>query len=210
MNTFKVVRMAKRGDKQLPLEFKTEWIEVNGQLKRTANRVAVSMPTSENPPFDGFATLFYSTVAKAKEALSDKAGRQEVLCEEFVSGEKLDAAKTVKAKDQVKIIRLIIRKKDTSLADFKKHWLTNYAKLEKRLTVETPVLRVVANFAVPSEAGGNEPYFDGMEEVYLASLDDFKAMLESPIPALMRKEEENFVQLDAPLNASLMTEETVL
>jgi hypothetical protein len=83
-------------------------------------------------------------------------------------------------------------------------------KLEKRLSVETPVLRVVASFALPPEPGGNEPYFDGMEEVYLASLEDFNAMLASPIPALMRKEEENFVQLDATNNASLMVEETVL
>jgi uncharacterized protein (TIGR02118 family) len=201
--------MAKRGDK-LPLEFKTEWLELNGQLKRTANRVTVGMPTSEKPPFDGFAALYYSTVAKAKEALSDKPGRQEVLCEEFVSGEKLDAAKTVKPKEQIKVVRLIIRKKDMSLADFKKHWLTNYVKLEKRLTVETPVLRVTANLAVAPEPGGNEPYFDGMEELYLASLEDFNAMLASPIPALMRKEEENFVQHDAPTNASLMVEETTL
>lgn len=209
MSTFKVVRMAKRGDK-LPLEFKTEWLELNGQLKRTANRVTVSMPTSDKPPFDGFAALYYSTVAKAKEALSDKPGRQEVLCEEFLSGEKPDAAKTVKPKEQIKIVRLIVRKKDMSLADFKKHWLTSYVKLEKRLTVETPVLRVNANLAVAPEPGGNEPYFDGMEELYLASLEDFNAMLASPIPALMRKEEENFVQLDAPTNASLMVEETAL
>ena len=209
MNSFKVVRMAKRGDK-LPLEFKTEWLELNGQLKRAANRVTVSMPTSEKPPFDGIAAIFYSTAAKAKDTLTDKPGRQEVLCEEFLSGEKLDAAKTVKAKEQVKIVRLIIRKKDLSLAQFKDYWLKNYAKLEKRLTVETPVLRVVANFAMPPDPGGNEPYFDGMEEVYLASLEDFNAMLASPIPALMRKEEENFVQLDAPLNASMMVEETTL
>jgi hypothetical protein len=209
MNTFKVVRMAKRGDK-LPLEFKTEWIELNGQLKRAANRVTVSMPTSEKPPFDGFAAIFYSTMAKARETLADKPGRQEVLCEEFLSGEKLDAAKTIKAKEQIKVVRLIIRRKDLSIARFKDHWLKNYTKLEKRLTVETPVLRVVASFAVAPEPGGNEPYFDGMEEVYLASLGDFNAMLASPIPALMRKEEENFVQLDAQHNASLMVEETTL
>jgi len=209
MNTFKVVRMAKRGDK-LPLEFKQEWIELNSQLKRASNKVVIGIPTSEKPPFDAFAAMHYSNAAKAKETLADHPGRQEVLCEEFVSGEKLDAAKTIKSKDQVKVVRLIIRKKDISLADFKKYWLTNYAKLEKRLTVETPVLRVTASFAVPPDPGANEPYFDGMEELYLASLEDFNAMLASPIPALMRKEEENFVQLDAPTNASLMVEETTL
>ena len=209
MNTFKVVRMAKRGDK-LPLEFKQEWIELHSQYKRTSNKVVVSMPTSEKPPFDGFAAMHYSNAVKAKETLADHPGRQEVLCEEFVSGEKLDAPKTIKSKDQVKVVRLIIRKKDLSLAQFKDYWLKNYMKLEKRLTVETPVLRVVASFAVPPEPGANEPYFDGMEELYLASLEDFNAMLASPIPALMRKEEENFVQLDAPTNASLMVEETTL
>lgn len=209
MSTFKVVRMAKRGDK-LPLEFKQEWVELNSQLKRASNKVVVGIPTSEKSPFDGFAAMYYSNAAKAKETLTDTPGRQEVLCEEFLSGEKLDAAKTIKPKDQIKVVRLIIRKQDTSLADFRKYWLTNYAKLEKRLTVETPVLRVNATFALPPDPGANEPYFDGMEELYLASLEDFNAMLASPIPALMRKDEENFVQLDAPLNASLMVEETVL
>ena len=209
MNTFKVVRMAKRGDK-LPLEFKQEWVELHSQLKRASNKVVVGMATSEKSPFDAFAAMHFANAAKAKEILADHPSRQEVVCEEVVSGEKIDAAKSIKGKDQIKIVRLIIRKKDMSIADFRKHWLTNYAKLEKRLTVETPVLRVNATFALPPEPGANEPYFDGMEEVYLASLEDFNAMLASPIPALMRKEEENFVQMDAPHNASLMVEETTL
>jgi len=201
--------MAKRGDK-LPLEFKTEWLELNGQLKRAANRVVVSIPKSEAPAFDGLAAIYYSTAAKAKETLTDKAGRQEVLCEEFLAGERLDAAKTIKQKEQLKVVRTLIRHKDLSLAQFKDYWLKNYLKLEKRLTVETPVQRVVASFAMPPDPGGNEPHFDGMEEIYLASVEDFNAMLASPIPALMRKEEESFVQLDAPLGWRLMAEETVL
>ena len=209
MSTFKVVRMAKRGDK-LPLEFKTEWLELNGQLKRAANRVVVSIPKSEAPAFDGLAAIYYSTAAKAKETLTDKAGRQEVLCEEFLAGERLDAAKTIKQKEQLKVVRTLIRHKDLSLAQFKDYWLKSYLKLEKRLTVETPVQRVVASFAMPPDPGGNEPHFDGMEEIYLASVEDFNAMLASPIPALMRKEEESFVQLDAPLGWRLMAEETVL
>ena len=92
MNTFKVVRMAKRGDK-LPHEFKTEWVELNGQLKRAANRVVVGVPTNDAPAFDALASIYYSTAAKAKDTLTDKAGRQEVLCEEILSGEKPDAAR---------------------------------------------------------------------------------------------------------------------
>ncbi|HUQ26132.1 MAG TPA: EthD domain-containing protein [Burkholderiales bacterium] len=209
MNTFKVVRMAKRGDK-LPLEFKQEWVELHSQLKRTSNKVVVGMATGDAPPFDGMAAMYYSNADKAKATLTDDPKRQEILCEEFVAGERIDAAKTLKGKDQIKIVRTIIRHKDLSLAQFKDHWLKNYLKLEKRLTVETPVQRVVATFAMPPEPGGNEPAFDGMEEIYVASPEDLNAMLASPIPALMRKEEESFVQLDAPLGVRLMVEETVL
>lgn len=209
MSTFKVVRMAKRGDK-LPLEFKTEWLELHAQFKRASNRVTASMPLTDAPPFDGFAAMYYSNLAKARETLADQPGRQEVLCEEFVTGEKIDAAKALKPKEQLKIVRAVIRKKDLSLADFKSEWLKNYAKLEKRLAVETPIIRVVASFAVPPEPGGNEPVFDGLEEIYVSSKEDIEAMLATPIPALMRKEEENFVQLDAPLGWRLVAEEAVL
>lgn len=209
MNTFKVVRIAKRGDK-LPLEFKQEWVELHSQLKRSSDRVVAGMARGEAPPFDGMAAVYYSNVAKARATLGDDPKRQEVLCEEFLAGEKIDAAKTIKGKDQLKIVRTLFRHKDLSLAQFRDHWLKNYAKLEKRLTIETPVLRVVASFAVAPEAGGNEPAFDAMEEIYVASEEDVNAMLASPIPALMRKEEESFVQLDAPLAVRLVVEESAL
>ena len=209
MNTFKVVRIAKRGDK-LPLEFKQEWVELHSQLKRSSNRVVVGMARGEAPPFDGMAAVYYSSVDKARATLGDDPKRQEILCEEFLAGEKIDAAKTIKAKEQIKIVRTLFRHKDLSLVQFRDHWLKNYAKLEKRLTVETPVQRVVASFAVPPEKGGNEPAFDGMEEIYVSSQEDVNALLASPIPALMRKEEESFVQLDSPLAVRLVVEESVL
>lgn len=209
MNTFKVVRMAKRGDK-LPLEFKTEWLELHAQLKRAASRIVVTTPAGDAPPFDGMAAMYQSTVDKARAMVSDDARRHDVLCEEFVLGEKVDAAKAIKPREQLKIVRALIRKNDMTIPQFKDYWLKNYAKLEKRLAVETPVLRVVASFALPPEPGGNEPIFDGLEEIYVAGAEDVNAMLASPIPALMRKEEENFVQLDAPLGWRVMAEEAVL
>jgi hypothetical protein len=209
MNAFKVVRIAKRGDK-LPLEFKQEWIELHSQLKRSSNRVVVGMARGEAPAFDGMAAVYYSSADKARATVGDDPKRQEVLCEEFLAGERIDAAKTITGKDQLKIVRTLFRHKDLSLAQFRDYWLKNYAKLEKRLTVETPVQRVVASFAVAPEKGGNEPSFDGMEEIYVASAEDVNAMLASPIPALMRKEEESFVQLDAPLAVRLVVEESVL
>jgi hypothetical protein len=170
----------------------------------------VGIARGEKAPFDGLAAMYYSSAAKAKETLIDHPKRQEVACEEFLAGEKIDAARTIKGKEQIKIVRTIFRHKDLSVLQFKDYWLKNYAKLEKRLTVETPVLRVVASFALPPEPGGNEPAFDGMEEIYVSSATDVEAMLASPIPALMRKEEESFVQLDSPLAVRLMVEESVL
>lgn len=214
MSTFKVVRMAKRGDK-LPLEFKQEWMELHGQLKRSCDRVVVSMATGEvalgggAPPFDGMAAMYYSSADKARPTLRDDPRRQEVLCEEFLMAEKLDAPKTIKANGQLKIVRTVIRRKDLTLAQFKSYWMQNHSKLEKRVIQDSPVQRIVATFALPPEPGGNEPYFDGMVELYFASAEDIKAMFAGPIPAMMRKDEENFVQMDAPA-IRLIAEEFVL
>jgi len=71
---------------------------------------------------------------------------------------------------------------------------------------ESPVQRIVATFAVP-EAGA-DPAWDGMVELYFASLADIRAMFAGPIPAMMRKDEENFVQMDAPAIRLIATEET--
>ena len=61
---------------------------------------------------------------------------------------------------------------------------------------ESPVQKIVASFALPEP--GSNPAFDGMVELYFAADDDIRAMFAGPIPAMMRKDEENFVQMDAP------------
>src|SRR5258706_13713913 len=130
MNTFKVVRIAKRGDK-LPLEFKQEWVELHSQLKRSCNRVVIGMASGETPAFDGMASVYYSSADKARATIGDDPKRQEVPCEEFLAGERLDAAKTIKSRDQIKVVRILFRHKDLSLLQFKDHWMKSYAKLEK-------------------------------------------------------------------------------
>jgi uncharacterized protein (TIGR02118 family) len=69
------------------------------------------------------------------------------------------------------------------------------------------VQRIVATFAVPEP--GKDPAFDGMVELYFRSAEDIRAMFAGPIPAMMRKDEENFVQMDAPA-VRLVAEEFVL
>src|SRR5260221_13232599 len=56
--------------------------------------------------------------------------------------------------------------------------------------------RIIASFALP----GNPvvPDFDGLAELYFAKVEDIRAMFAGPVPAMMRKDEENFVQMNAP------------
>jgi len=214
MNMFKVVRMAKRGD-VTPAEFKPEWLERHRELKRAANRVVASVATGEvalggeEPPFDGMAAIYYSSAEAARATLLDDPKKIEVVCEEHVMSQKPDADKLIKSNGQLKIVRTVFRRKDLTQLQFKDYWLKNHAKLEARVIAESPMLRIVATFALPPEKGGNEPAFDGMVELYFASAEDIRATFAGPIPAMMRKDEENFVQMDAPA-VRLIAEEFVL
>jgi len=60
---------------------------------------------------------------------------------------------------------------------------------------------------VPEE--GKTPDFDGMVELYFASTDDIKATFGGPIPGMLRKDEETYVQMDAP-EIRIIAEEYVL
>ena len=214
MSTYKVVRMAKRGN-HLPAEFRQEWLEKHRELKRAAKRVVASVATGEvalggkEPPFDGMAAIYYSTTAEARAALADDPTKVEVACEEYMMSQKGDAERIIKPNGQLKVVRTVMRRKDLSLAKFKDYWLKNHSNLEKRVISESPVVRIVASFALQPEPGGNEPAWDGMVELYFQNLDDIRAMFAGPIPAMMRKDEENFVQMDAPA-IRLVAEEFVL
>ena len=211
MNTFKVVRMAKRGEK-LPAEFRHEWLEKHRELKRAAKKVVASIATAhiKDPPYDGMAALYYSSAAEARAALGDDPSKVEVACDEQVMAQQGDADRLIKTTGQLKLVRTYIRRKDLTLAQFKDYWVKNYTSLHKRLVTESPVVRSVASFALPPEAGGNEPHFDGLVELYLANAEDLPALIGAPVLVQMRKDEENFVQLDSPAGAVLVAEENTL
>jgi uncharacterized protein (TIGR02118 family) len=97
---------------------------------------------------------------------------------------------------KLKIVRTVYRRRDLTHQQFKDYWLKNHSKLEDRVIAESPVQKIVATFALPEP--GRNPEFDGMVELYFKSADDIRAMFAGPIPAMMRKDEENFVQMDAP------------
>lgn len=214
METFKVVRMVKRGN-LLPAEFRQEFLEKHRDLKRVTKKVVASVSTGEGTaggkeaPFDGIATLYYGSAAEAKAAVGDDPAKVEVACDEYVMAQKPEADRVIKPQNQLKLVRTVIRRKDLTAKQFKDYWLKTHSNVEKRVIADSSVLRIVASFALPPEAGGNEPHFDGMVEMYFASLDDIRGMFSGPVPAMLRKDEENFVQMDAPAIA-LVAEEFVL
>lgn len=190
MNMFKVVRMSKRGALSAD-DFRKRLAETAGTFP---TRSVVSVSTGEvalggtTPPFDGMAALYYPTLEAARDAAS--RWPDALACDEHLMSQKPSP------KTKIKIIRTVYRRRDLTHAQFKDYWLKNHAKLEDRVIAESPVQRIVATFAVPEP--GRDPLFDGMVELYFASLPDLRAMFAGPVPAMMRKDEENFVQMDAP------------
>jgi uncharacterized protein (TIGR02118 family) len=206
----KLVRLVKRREGGAPADFASYWMERHRRLPG-AHRTVLSLATGEvalggqSAPFDGMSAIYYDTVQETRAALSAfdaedprfaDGAAVALVAEEHLMSQKADAGRTPRPGAQLKIIRTVYRRRDLTPEQFKDYWLKNHARLEDRVIAESPVQRIVATFAVPEP--GRDPAFDGMVELYFASLADIRAMFAGPIPAMMRKDEENFVQMDAP------------
>jgi uncharacterized protein (TIGR02118 family) len=204
---FKVIRMAKRPAQRSAAQFRDDWTKAQRAASPVPVRTVVSLATGEvalggqAPPFDAMAALYYDSVGPARAA--GAAMKDEVLqvCDEHVMSQK------PKPDTKLKIIRTVYRRRDLTHQQFKDYWLKNHSRLEDRVIAESPVQRIVATFALPE--AGKEPAFDGMVELYFRSVEDIRSMFAGPIPAMMRKDEENFVQMDAPA-VRLVAEEFAL
>jgi hypothetical protein len=208
---FKVIRMVKRGDK-LPGEFRQEWLEHNRELRKAASKVAAGVTAdakvfADAPAFDGLACIYYSTSAEAAKAEDKSLGKGAVslVAEERVLFERPNV--TLKTAGQLKVVVTAVRKKELSPAQFKDLALKAQSKVESKAIVESPIQKIVGSFTVPQP--GETPPFDGMIELYFASADDIKAAFGSPIIGMLRKDEESYVQIDAP-EIRLVIEEHVL
>jgi uncharacterized protein (TIGR02118 family) len=230
----KLIRLVKRKPGLTPAQFKEHWLGPHAALQQRAIaatptlRIAANIATGEAfggaaAPFDGMIEAWFANEADARAAMTSPAMgpiREDVakfidtaaspahqLCEEYLMSKKPGAAGETKPSGQIKIIRTVYRRKDLTPRQFKDYWLNNHSKLEDRVIRESPVTRIVATFAVPEP--GTEPGFDGMVELYFNSADDIRAMFAGPIPAMMRKDEENFVQMDAPAIRVVAEEHTI-
>lgn len=202
---FKVIRMAKRPQGVSAAQFRDDWAKAQRAVKPAPSRTVVSLATGEValggqvPLFDGMAALYYDSLESARAAGTGL--KEAVVCDEHLMSQKANPD------TRLKIIRTVYRRRDLSHQQFKDYWLKNHSKLEDRVIAESPVQRIVATFAVPEP--GKDPAFDGMVELYFANVADIRAMFAGPIPAMMRKDEENFVQMDAPA-VRLVAEELTL
>jgi hypothetical protein len=223
--TYKYIRMIKRRPGLALTEFSEHWLAGRAGRDNRAlgdlavRRVVKNVSTGEvalggaEPPFDAMLAVYFDGLADAQAAcggglaplLADHANHvnagapvQEMIAEEHRMGEKGDAAQALAGTRRLKIIRTVFRRRDLTQPQFKDYWLNNHSKLEEVVIRDSPVLRIVATFAVPGALHGGASPFDGMVELYFGSPQDIRAMFSSAIPAMMRKDEENFVQMDAP------------
>ena len=220
----KIVRLMKRRPDFTFAQFKDYWLTRHAEHERRAiestplRKVVASIATGEValgaavPPFDGMVALYFRNLEEARATFSGPATAAmrddarnfvardaippQIFAEEYLMSEKPQAAAAMKTSGQLKIIRTVFRRRDLSRAQFKDYWLNRHSKLEDQVIATTDMQRIVATFAV--EEYREEPDFDGMVELYFNRIEDIRAMFAGTVPAMMRKDEENFVQMDAP------------
>jgi uncharacterized protein (TIGR02118 family) len=224
--TYKYIRLIKRAPGVSLEQFRKQWLAGSARLDKkvlansSVRRIVKNISTGEvamggaEPPFDAMLALYFDSLADAKATcgagkltmlfggdpsyFDSGAALQEMIAEEYQMGEKPDAASILAGQRRLKIIRTVYRRNDLNPQQFKDYWLQNHSRLEDVVIRESPVVRIVATFAVPAGLDGKQPPFDGMVELYFRSTDDIRKMFASSVPAMMRKDEENFVQMDAP------------
>jgi len=208
---FKVIRMAKRGDK-LPAEFRQEWLERHRDLRKTAGKLLACVIADGNilpgePLYHGVALLYYPTMNEAR-AVQEKAIAKDAIS--LIADEKTVFEKTgaiYKPMGQLKVMLTDVRRKDLTPAQFKTEASKVYGKVESKTMIDAGVQKMVINFAQPEK--GKEPAFDSMLELYFGTGDEVKAAFASPLIAEMRKEIEHFVDLNAP-EIRIVAEESTL
>ena len=206
----KVIRMVGRGDK-LPAEFRQEWLERNRELRKAASNLVASVAADGNilpgePLFHGVAALYYPAINEARAAHEKDLGKEalSVIAEEKVIYERTGA--TLKPMGQLKVVLTSIRKKDLTPAQYKDAALKGYAKVERKMLMDSGILKIVGSFAT---AGEKKQGFDSMLELYFASADELKAAFGSPLIGALRKDEETLMEPNAP-EVRIVAEEFVL
>jgi uncharacterized protein (TIGR02118 family) len=229
----KIIRMTKRRKDMTLAQFKEHWLGKHAELHRKSldmapvKKVVASFSTGEvalggtESQFDAMVAIYFDSLEDLRAAKAGPVGKMmaedeknfvdhapiSIIAEEFVMSQKPGAGERLKKSGQLKIIRTVYRRNDLTHQQFKDYWLNNHSKLEDIVVKESPTQYIVATFAIPEP--GKQPDMDGMVELYYNSQDDIRAMFTSKVPQMMRDDEANFVQMDAPAIRAV-TEEHVI
>lgn len=209
---YKLIRMVKKGDR-MPAEFRTEWLERNRDLRKTANKLIASVVADgkvlgDDPMYDGVAALYFPGEKEARDSAEKSQGKDSIIVvmdEGKVLFERTGAQ--FKNLGQLKVILTSVKKKELAPAQFKDLSLKGYGKCDSKALMESGIQKIVASFAVPERA--KPAAFDVMLELYFNERDDIKATFGSPVIGMLRKDEETLVQLDAP-EIRIVAEEHIL
>ncbi len=229
---FKIIRMVKRRKDMTLSQFKDYWLTRHAQLHRKSlelcavRKVVASFSTGEvamggtESQFDAMSAIYFDTLedlraAKAGPVPAMMAEDEKnfvssvpinIIADEYLMSQKPGAQ--LKSAGQLKIIRTVYRRNDLTHPQFKDYWLNNHSKLEDIVVTQSPTQVIVATFAVPQ--GNVKPDMDGMVELYYQSMEDIRAMFASKIPQMMRDDEQNFVQMDAPAIRAVAEEHLIV
>lgn len=219
---FKIIRMVKRRKDMTLAQFKDYWLTRHAELHRKCfelcpvQKVVASFSTGEialggtESQFDAMSAIYFDSLEDIRAVRSGPVPAMmmedeknfvssvpiNIVADEHLMSQKPGAAARLKKSGQLKIIRTVYRRKDLTHPQFKDYWLNNHSKLENIVVTQSPTQYIVATFAVPEP--GKEPDMDGMVELYYDSLEDIRGMFASKFPQMMRDDEQNFVQMDAP------------
>jgi uncharacterized protein (TIGR02118 family) len=217
----KIVRLVKRRKDLTLAQFKDYWLTRHAEHEKRAiastplKKIVASIATGEIAlgatvaPFDGMVAMYFESLDAARAAYTGPATaamredarnfvafdepQPQIFADEHLIAEKPGA--TTGKPGQLKVIRTVYRRRDLGQAAFKDYWLARHSKLEEKVIATTPMRRIVASFALTESASAE---FDGVAELYFDRIEDIRATFTGPVPAMMRRDEENFVQMDAP------------
>lgn len=220
----KLLNFCNRRDNLTLDEFGARWFGNHAKLEKNlvkttpARRIAVSISTGEvlggkEPSFDAMAELYFANVEDARKSMASAAAeamRKDrssfvaesdetgfMVADEYLTAESEGWAAMAAdmSKPRTKVVRAIKRKDGLTREQFRDYWLNQHSQLEKTRVVQTLTRRIVATFLTGETIGGAEAPFDGMVSLYYDSIDSAKKHFAGGSQSVMRKDEENFVDL---------------
>jgi hypothetical protein len=182
--------------------------------------------------FDGMESLYFPTLGALREALDSGVLAALDRSLATVAAEAPDVPRHVTLEEtmarrpdcdallgngtRMKLARTLIRKEGTDLYQFRDHWHNHHRHIETRSIYLGPTPLINVSFSIGQVVGGGELRapadrdgvmgFDGVIEIFFPSDLDLLGMYSTPFTPETRRDELNFLSMDAPIRRALMDE----